>query len=251
MPNQEITTKDLATYMYIMAKIFPEDYDVDDLLTRKKNLEHFYIDNFNNETKKLKSFRKTITRNYNTIRDIRNGSIKKRYYPNKRTLEIFLGFLYGNPSDVSYVDYVKDHTEEIDVFFEKSKPTDEVLHLFIPKLPEKLEGIENRILKIEEFIASKDNLIEDLLKRNSKLKSFEENYGNQKMGLDFLNYLQKQLNETKREYKWAKQVYRNMGSFGLFFIPLKYAFFDEEDLLEDFLEETYTFNDDGFLDDLA
>ena len=246
MPRKEMTKSTFAAYLYLMQNVFPSDANGKRILVIKDLLVKFYFSEYNG---KRKHPRKNIDRNWDALKGIRNGSLKVRYFPSKETLRFFVAYVLQDPKgEITFEEYSERYKEDIHAYFEDNAPSPKVVDLFIPRLPEKLVGIENRISKIEEFIESKDELIDRLLTNSSNSKNFNEIYGNQKIALDFLNYLQQQLFETKQQYKWAKLAYRNLGSFGLFFIPLKYALFDEQLIIDDFFNEGLFTGEDVFED---
>jgi len=247
MAKEKMTKEDFDTYLYLMEKIFPLDATKKTILKTKKLIEDYYVTVLDG---KSNNFRKTIDRNLNYIEAIRNGTLEKAYNPDAESLKVFVGYLLNkNESLISFYDFGRQFKKEVQAYVLDNPPGVVVLEIVFPKLPEKLLGIEKRISKIENFIDSNDGFIDDLLSNHHNVKSLKTKYSNEKLSLDFLNFLQQELLETKKQYHRAKVLYRSLGSLGLFLVPVKYALSDERVILEGFFDEDFLV-DDSVLDDL-
>lgn len=246
-----MTKEDFEAYLYLFEKIFPKKATETTILKTKKFLEEYYDSELEG---KSYNFRKTIDRNLNYVKDIRNATVEKVYNPKPDSLNVFVNYYLAKSSsdllkdrgvtEVSLAEFREEFKEEIRAYTRENPLSEEVLDILFAKLPEKLVGIENRISKIEDFIASKDGFIENLFSKPENLGDLGATYSSQKLSLDFLNFLQHELLETKKQYQRAKLLYKNLGSFGLFLIPLKYAIDEERNILKDFFGEELGLNDD-------
>ncbi|WP_149274937.1 hypothetical protein [Pareuzebyella sediminis] len=231
-----------------MEKIFPPGASPKRNLKTKKLLEDYYAQH--DQEASGKDFRKTIDRNLNYVEAIRIGSVKQIYSPKPGSLQGFIA--YCNAKDLSErpisLDDLTGKSNSIGDYTLQEPPTEAVMERLFPKLPEKLEGIENRISRIEQFIANNDSFVEKLLNKQNDASNPTTAYTDQKLSLDFLNFLQQELLETKKQYQRAKFLYRNLGAVGLFLVPLKYALSDDASILGGMLEAYPDFDDD-FWDD--
>ncbi len=243
-----MTKDNLVAYLYLMEQIFPQGFDSDAVLREKHRLEAYFTKHFSKG--EGKSFRKTIDRNLKYVEEIRRGEVPKKYSPKPDSLKVFIGFhLKLTENVISLDEFEEENKVKFKEYLKENSSVNKVLEQLYLKYPEKLTGIENRISKIENFIKSNDGFMDKLLSKNKDLRSLNETYGDQKLALDFLNFLQKELLETRRQYNRAKLAYQNLGSFGLFFIPIKYALSDEQVILKEFFNEELALDDD-ILDDL-
>lgn len=247
MGKQKMTKEDFETYLYLMDTIFPVDASKKSILKTKKLIEDYYVTMLDGESN---NFRKTIDRNLKYIEAIRNGALEKAYNPDVETLKVFVSYhINDEEGAISFRDFGEKFNEDIKAYILKNPPSEAIMEVVFPKLPEKLLGIEKRISKIEQFIDANDGFIENLLSNQHNVKSIKAQYSNEKLSLDFLNFLQRELLETMKQYKRAKFLYKNLGSFGLFVIPVKYALFDDQVILDSFFDEDLLM-DDEVLDDL-
>ncbi|WP_396635411.1 hypothetical protein [Maribacter sp. R77961] len=247
MAKQKMTKEDFETYLYLMEKIFPIDASKKSILKTKKLIEDYYVTVLDGESN---NFRKTIDRNLKYIEAIRNSTVEKAYNPDVESLKVFVSYhIDQEDGTISFRDFGEKYRKDIKAYILKNPPKDAIVEMVFPKLPEKLLGIEKRISKIEQFIDANDGFIENLLSTQHNVKSIKTQYSNEKLSLDFLNFLQRELLETMKQYKRAKVLYKNLGSFGLFIIPVKYALFDDQIILGSFFDEDLLM-DDEVLDDL-
>lgn len=238
-------TKDsFIAYLYLMEKIFPPGASQKTHLKTKKLLEMHFAQHESEASGK--DFRKTIDRNLNYVAAIRKGSVKRVYSPKPGSLRGFIE--YHNAKGLSErpisLDELTGKSNSIGDYALQEPPTEEVMERLFPKLPEKLEGIENRISRIEQFIANNDSFVEKLLSKQNDASNPTTAYKDQKLSLDFLNFLQQELLETKKQYQRAKFLYRNLGAVGLFLIPVKYALSDDASLFGEMFEAYPDFDDD-------
>lgn len=249
MAKQKLTQHRFATFLYLMETIFPESSSVNKISNIKNDLEEYYFKYYGKST----YFRKSINRIADLVKDIRNNTLNDNYFPDDKTLNVFVSYCSEKPSEPNTLDFktfAKKYESEIEAFYEEHTPSQVVLQIYFPEPHEKLKGIESRIDKLEKFLKSKDAMLDELFQKNKSYQSITQAFGNEKVALGFLHYLQEELIETRKKYKQAKKLYGALGSFGLFFIPVKYALFEEQEIVDDFLESTLL--DDGdVLEDLV
>ena len=252
MAKQKLTTHRLAAFLYLMENVFPKASSANKISNIKNDLEKYYV--FKHKGDSL-YFRKSINRIWNLVKDIRNGTLGEDYFPTDQTLNVFVSYCSDKLSEdetLTFKTYSDKYKTEIESFYKNKEntPSDAVLKVLFSESHEKLEGIENRISKLEMFIKSKDAMLDELFQKNKSYHSITQAFGNEKVALGFLHYLQEELIETRKKYKQAKKLYRSLGSFGLFFIPIKYALFEEQEIVDDFLETALLDNGD-ILEDLV
>lgn len=258
MPNNngQIIKAEFSAYLFVMHKVFPESSDRKGILIIKNRIDKNYYPLY---YKDKPSFRKTIDRNWNFIKDIRKGDLKEVYLPKVDTVEVFISYAMNSKQNISLGDFVKQNTAEIEEYYKENKPSSEILDQIFPLLHEKLVALENRIHKLEEMADEYVNRIKNRLLSNNddKLLSYSEMFGESKLALEFFNFLEADLLKARKKLGRAQYLHKNLGGLGLFFITkpnlenfdqgiwtdfIKYT--DDLILMGDFTPEDVDFEDD-------
>lgn len=218
MTNETITKEDFSTYLFLMSKVFPESSDSRGILRIKNDLEKNY---YPKHYKDGNFSRKTIDRNWNLLVGVRNNSTSiKKYLPKVSSVEVFLSYYLKNGKKDSLANFKIKNKEEIELYYLNHKPLPETLEQIFPTLPKEIIAIEERLNKVEELIHNYSEKIKERLSvtEAEKLKSYAEMYGEDKVALEFFNFLEADLKHTKTRLKRAQYLYNNFGVIGLFFI---------------------------------
>ena len=137
-----------------MSQIFPEE-EKSLLLKHRRKVSSFYSSYFT-DPDESPDFGKTINRNLKFVEAIRNKTVKRMYNPSEGTLKVFVAYYKNEPeTSLEFKDFISEHEIDISDYISKHPVHDKVYKALFPKLPEKLIGIEKRILKALVLTAQK------------------------------------------------------------------------------------------------